>query len=504
MTRKAGSGQRGLPVSCIGVRQIYQLGDSQALALDDISFELPAGGQLAVIGPSGSGKSTLLGLLAGLARPTGGELLVGPHRLGGLSEGELLALRAGDIGVVAQNPARNLLPFATAEDNIRFAQRAALRIDREGRVPFTPAAELLAELGLADLAGRPVARMSGGEQQRLSVAVAVAAAPGLLLADEPTSQLDGVNRDRVVELLERVAHRIGSTLIVVTHDPAVATALGRALTLRAGRIVGSAGLLADDDADALLTQPRPAAVLAPPARHRGAGAVAAPVEAPDIVLAADQVSYTRGGRVVLDKVSIQVVAGEVVAVLGPSGSGKSSLLALLAGLEAPDGGSVTRNGRTVDGVGPDVGLVLQGYGLVSVLTAAENIAVALQARHRPAAEVRKRTHAALAAVGLEDIADHLVEEMSGGQQQRVALARALVATPKVLLADEMTAELDQDWKQRLLSLVFSVADRGALVVLATHDPDTAQRCNRQVHLLDGRIVAPLGTHGADSMPRTLD
>jgi len=500
MTRMVDSRRGGLSVSCTGLRQVYQLGDSQALALDDISFELPAGGQLAVIGPSGSGKSTLLGLLAGLARPTDGELLVGPYRLGDLSEGELLALRAADIGVVAQNPARNLLPFATAEDNIRFAQRAAMRINRVGRAPLTPPTELLAELGLAELAGRPVARMSGGEQQRLSVAVAVAAAPGLLLADEPTSQLDAVNRDRVVELLERVAHRIGSTLIVVTHDPAVATALGRALTLHAGRIVGLTGLMADDDADALLTGTPAQPVVPRPAGGRRDDRAGEPA----IVLAADRVSYARGGRVVLEDVSIEVDAGEVVAVLGPSGSGKSSLLALLAGLEAPDGGTVTRNGESVSGVWPDVGLVLQGYGLVSVLTAAENIAVALQARRRPAAEVRERTQAALAAVGLEDIADHLVEEMSGGQQQRVALARALIANPRVLLADEMTAELDQDWKQRLLSLVFRAADRGALVVLATHDPDTAQRCNRQVHLLDGRIVAPPGTQRADSIPRIID
>jgi ABC-type lipoprotein export system ATPase subunit len=300
-----------------------------------------------------------------------------------------------------------------------------MRIDRDDRAPFTPPAELLAELGLAELASRPVARMSGGEQQRLSVAVAVAAAPGLLLADEPTSQLDGVNRDRVVELLERVARRIGSTLIVVTHDPAVATALGRALTLHSGRSTGLAGLMADDDADALLTGSFAEPVV--PRRARGRRDDRAGDQA--IVLTADRVSYARGGRVVLDDVSIEVDAGEVVAVLGPSGSGKSSLLALLAGLEPPDSGTVTRNGLTVPGVLPDVGLVLQGYGLVSVLTAAENVAVALRARRLPAGEVRERTAAALAAVGLDEVAHHLVEELSGGQQQRVALARALVASP---------------------------------------------------------------------------
>ncbi len=199
------------------------------------------------------------------------------------------------------------------------------------------------------------------------------------------------------------------------------------------------------------------------------------------VLAADRVSYRREHSTILDEVSMQLCAGEMLAVVGPSGSGKSSLLALLAGLEQPDTGSV----RTVER--DRLGIVLQGYGLVNLLTAAENVEVPLQARGLPQSFVRARAAAALAGVGLTDVADHLVEELSGGQQQRVAIARALVIDPDVLIADEVTAELDAAMTDVIIGLVLDRAAHGTAVVLATHDPALAARCHRVLHLVDGRV-----------------
>ncbi|MDX6573704.1 MAG: hypothetical protein QOC86_2860 [Gaiellales bacterium] len=203
---------------------------------------------------------------------------------------------------------------------------------------------------------------------------------------------------------------------------------------------------------------------------------------------AHEVSYARAGRTILDSVSVNLVAGETLAVVGPSGSGKSSLLALLAGLEAPDSGSVhrDRNGSS----GPD-GLVLQGYGLVSVLTAAENVEAPLQAGalgRLGRTEIRQRAAVALDSVGLSEVADHLVEELSGGQQQRAAVARALAIDPAVLFADEVTAELDHEWKGRVVELVLGIAERGGIVVLATHDPEIAELCDHRLHLVDGRVA----------------
>ena len=198
---------------------------------------------------------------------------------------------------------------------------------------------------------------------------------------------------------------------------------------------------------------------------------------------ADAVTYARNGRSIVDAVSVCVQPGESLAVVGPSGSGKSSLLALLAGLERPDSGSVRRAGARV-------GLILQGYGLVSVLTAAENVEVPLQAGVRgdlAARVVRAAAAAVLDSVGLNPVADHLIEELSGGQQQRVAIARALAIDPDVVFADEVTAELDHEWKDHVVSLLLDVTRRGGIVVLATHDPEIAARCSATVRLLDGRV-----------------
>ena len=203
---------------------------------------------------------------------------------------------------------------------------------------------------------------------------------------------------------------------------------------------------------------------------------------------ADSVNYVRGGVTILDDVSVEAYRGQVLAIMGPSGSGKSSLLALLAGLERPDSGAVQVGDRPVDGVPDDFGVVLQGYGLVNLLTAAENVEIPLQARGVPAVAARARAAAALARVGLAHVADHLVEELSGGQQQRVAIARAFVVEPTVLIADEMTAELDTGTKDVIAGLVLALAADGAAVVLATHDPELAARCHRVVRLIDGRVA----------------
>jgi ABC-type lipoprotein export system ATPase subunit len=206
------------------------------------------------------------------------------------------------------------------------------------------------------------------------------------------------------------------------------------------------------------------------------------------VVVADSVSFARSGRTILDSVSFEADPGGSVAVVGPSGSGKSSLIALLAGLEQPDSGVVKRGDD-----GANDGLILQGYGLVGVLTAAENVEAPLQAGalgRLDKDEICSRASALLHTFGLAAVADHLVEELSGGQQQRVAIARALVVDPMVVFADELTAELDHEWRGHVVEQVLGVAQRGGIVVLATHDLDLAASCDRIVYLSDGRVAEP--------------
>jgi putative ABC transport system ATP-binding protein len=181
--------------------------------------------------------------------------------------------------------------------------------------------------------------------------------------------------------------------------------------------------------------------------------------------------------------------GELLAVRGPSGSGKSSLLSLLGGITAPHSGTVTFAGRrvAVTHAAQDVGLMLQGHALAAVLTARENVEISLQARGCPPDEVAARAEAALQRVLLDGIGDRPVDRLSGGQQQRVALARAIVHGPALLLVDEPTSELDESTRDHVVRELVAEAERGSVVVIATHDPDVVAACDRVLTLVDGRV-----------------
>lgn len=190
---------------------------------------------VALLGPSGSGKSTLLSLLSGLLRPSAGRVLVDEHDVSGMGEAAMVSFRARHVGTVLQGAARNLLGYATPEQNVGFARQALPR--RERRALPTPG-ELLDVLGLGAVAHAPLASLSGGEQQRVALAVGVANGARLLLADEPTSQLDQDARALVLDAIEHVSTAFGTTVVVVTHDAAVGDRLGRTLTMRDGRVGG--------------------------------------------------------------------------------------------------------------------------------------------------------------------------------------------------------------------------------------------------------------------------
>jgi putative ABC transport system ATP-binding protein len=219
-------------VEAEGLGLAYPRGSGAVTALDGVDLVVQAGEALAVLGPSGSGKSTLLALLAGLLRPTAGRLAVLGTDLGTAGPRALQALRAGGLGLLLQEPGRNLLAHGTALDNLALAQPG-----RPGRERRRRAEELLGLVGLEDRAHERAGRLSGGEQQRLAVAVAAASRPRLLLADEPTSSLDPPTASGVVDLLRALRDRDGTSVVAVTHDPAVAADLDRALVLRDGRVV---------------------------------------------------------------------------------------------------------------------------------------------------------------------------------------------------------------------------------------------------------------------------
>jgi len=233
MTVTADRASDGLAVRCEELVHIYRTGDLDVVAVRGVDLVVEPGEKVALLGPSGSGKSTLLGMLGGLIPPSAGQVWVGDEEIGGMPERALLRMRAQRVGLVLQGAARNLLPYATPADNVRFAHRSLPKFRRQ---EVMQPLELLDALGLGAVADTPVPRLSGGEQQRVALAVAVANGPGLILADEPTSQLDHPARDAVLDLIDVVNERFGTTVIVVTHDPEVGERLGRTVTMRYGRV----------------------------------------------------------------------------------------------------------------------------------------------------------------------------------------------------------------------------------------------------------------------------
>ncbi|GAA1596841.1 ABC transporter ATP-binding protein [Actinoplanes couchii] len=200
------------------------------------------------------------------------------------------------------------------------------------------------------------------------------------------------------------------------------------------------------------------------------------------------------GDAVLSDVTVTARAGEVLAVTGTSGAGKTTLLNAMAGILPARAGTIAVDGVPLTGrdqaVSLGVVLIPQDNGLAAILTAAENVSVAVIATGGTPADARRRTAETLEALGLSGQANQLIDELSGGQQQRTALARGLALHGDVVLADEVTSELDAANRQRVLDLLRAEATRGAAVVFATHDPEAAAACDRELHLADGVATWP--------------
>jgi putative ABC transport system ATP-binding protein len=213
-----------------GVSRIYGSNGTQIHAVHDVNLAIEQGELLAIVGPSGSGKTTLLQLLGAMDRPTGGEVLLEGRDLARLGDGQLAKIRLQTVGFVFQQ--FNLIPTLTAAQNVEVAlaprrMRAWARRKR--------AAELLESVGLGPRAGHLPAQLSGGEQQRVAIARALANDPTLLLADEPTGNLDSKTGEEIVDLLRSISAERGTTVVIVTHDEKIAARADRVVRMKDGR-----------------------------------------------------------------------------------------------------------------------------------------------------------------------------------------------------------------------------------------------------------------------------
>ena len=221
-------------IQCHDLFKIYKLADLEVVALRGLDLEVMQGEFMAIVGASGSGKTTLLNILAALDTPSAGQASVGSRDLLNMTEKERVEFRRREVGFVWQSPSRNLLPYMTALENVRVPMSIV-------GVPFGEqqdrALELLSLVGLEEKTRRLPHQLSGGEQQRVAIAVALANRPPLLLADEPTGELDTATADQVLAALQGTCRTLGVTMVIVSHYPGVARFADRVVQIRDGRIV---------------------------------------------------------------------------------------------------------------------------------------------------------------------------------------------------------------------------------------------------------------------------
>ncbi len=235
-------------IECDNLVKIYKIADLEVVALQGLDIVVEAGEMMALIGPSGSGKSSLMNILGGLDIPTAGRVRVGDYNLLEMSRREQTLYRRREVGFVWQQTARNLLPYLTARENVELpmALNGVSRRERRAR-----AEDLLERVGLGDRMDHRPDRLSGGEQQRVAIAVAMSNRPSLLLADEPTGEVDSEAGELIFQVMRELRDEFGVTIIIVTHDVHVANRVDRVVGMRDGRT--STEILRRRDGDILVT-----------------------------------------------------------------------------------------------------------------------------------------------------------------------------------------------------------------------------------------------------------
>ena len=476
--------------------RIYRSHGAAAPALQGLTLTVERGEIVVVLGPSGSGKTTLLRAVAGLKSLSAGSIRVLGRELAAMSARERADFRAANIGFLDQHYSRTLSPDLSCLDTVALQLRL-LGIAR-GNARRTAAAPL-AEVGLADRATDRPQTLSGGEQQRVAVCAAVAHKPALLLADEPAGELDAASAATVYALLGNVIRAAHASALIVSHDAAAAEIADRIVHIRDGRLVAEAqpgksptrvvskGWLQIPtellEAGRVSAEARDGGVFLRPACSPSPASPRTSVprlgrSGRAVVQELREVGKSFGGRVVFSNFNRRVAEGRMLAVVGRSGTGKTTLLHLLAGLERPTAGEVLFAGEPLNGKKRSelaalrrrhIALVTQEPGLVPYLTALENVALGLGMRGS-ANGSEARARATLEQVGLDQRLDQRAMALSAGERQRVAIARALATETGVLLVDEPTARLDEQSARTVGRLLVGAAQSGRAVVCATHDP----------------------------------
>ena len=479
----------------------YQGAGGSVMALRGSDLTLAVGERLLVQGPNGSGKSTLLRVITGEQPVVAGSVVVSGTALHELSAGQRREWRARSVGFVDQFAGRGLLP------ELSVIQNVALQLRLTG-VPPAKAEQLArttcARLGVDRLLDRPVRELSGGEAQRVAVCAAVAHEPQLLLADEPTGELDERSAEEVYDLLARIAAD-GAGVILVSHDSRAVASTDRAVRIRDGRAAEQwrpGGGVVEQLPDSrgwvrvprerhpeldpvpplearrtdlgLLLVPRASAEAVP---DRPSLSVSAPAPAAyEVLVRVAGLSAGYGDRMIFSGLDLELRTSTWTAITGPSGSGKSTLVSVIAGMLPPWSGTVSVgdgpwNGRS-RGARADrrrrwLAVLPQRPAMLEALTVRENLQLTVGVRGAGREGAVEELADRLA---LTRLLDQPVQLLSGGERQRAALARAVVSPAPVLLLDEPTSQQDESSVDRVVRVLHEEVAAGRAILTASHDP----------------------------------
>jgi ABC-type lipoprotein export system ATPase subunit len=511
---------------------VHRSAHGDAAALQGLSLKLRHGERVCILGPSGAGKTTLLRVVAGLQEPSAGAVLVFGTDIGRERRRRRAQIRHHLIGFLDQRADASLPPDLTVAGAIGLplALRGVRRRQRAARVR-----ELLGAADLADRADALPSQLSGGERQRAALCAALAPRPALLLADEPTAELDEASARRMASVIDQMAEAEGTSVLLVSHDPAMGEGTRRVLRMRDGRIVEErrdrdASLVVGADGWVRLPRPlldRSGIGLRARAVVARSGVLLTPATPPP--LAADSLHVKRADppasppapiptpvqlervwrwrghgarrRLVIADLTAAFQPGCLTVVSGRSGSGKTTLLELLACMGAPDAGELRIAGEPLAVAGAErlaevrrrrIGYLPQEPAPVGFLSAAENIVLGLRVRGVASEEAVIRAEAALEQVGLGDRRRQRVSRLSAGEAQRVALARALACGRGLLVVDEPTSRLDASAAAGVAVLLADAARDGQTVICATHDPLVTERADQVLALGESPVI----THGS--------
>lgn len=480
----------------------YATAEGTVPAVRGVTLSLERGEVLGIAGESGCGKSTLASTVLRLL-PTnatvGGEVLVDGADVLTMSWGRLRAVRWADAAIVFQGALHSLNPVQRIGDQIA----EPIRLHRSVPADEVDArvGQLLRQVGLPPARARAYAHeLSGGQRQRVMIAMALACEPDLIIADEPTTALDVMVQAQVLHLLTSLVRDLGMGMVLISHDLGVlGTTCDRVAVMFAGEVVEEGPALQVFD-HPQHEHTRSLAAAFPRIGDPQARQVKGTPEASESVLGARELRVVFNSRVrAVDGVDLDVAAGEIVALVGESGCGKTTLARTLLGLERPTGGEVLFSGRPLDRRGlkayrRQVQLILQDpLGALNPRhTVYDAVAEGLRVHSVPGDEQELVAHA-LSLAGLrppEQFFLRYPHELSGGQRQRVVIAGALALEPRVLVADEPVSSLDASVRGEILALLQRLrTELGLTVLVVTHDLGLAWSIADRVAVMYlGRIV----------------